>query len=853
MQRRSNKEKSIGEHFTFFLVKNGHLDDEYSIHKKKLKEVFTSEYLAKHHVIAEPWKLMEILYRANCIIDKRKKKKKNINSSSEEIVTFKAQRVQEIVTNYGQKSEEAALDKSLSIPIVKVYVTQQHAFQTKFEKNPGSTETECKLCRKKFRNAADYEDHRNLEIHKIRETYRLDRRYLRTNQNIHVQPRQESDDQSDEIILRENSRGSLPIEIKNTSSTMSISLDFEFLKSQAYMYPLVLKLSTNKNDSSYVLKELIFHIQSEFMDDLKPSSPYKKPLKPVQKHINERPLGQFTLPQPLRRVINHGLKEFKNMPEIDVKKLQEVKSLLQLDSAVQVSQLLTKEKYSKFFSLLLYFEEHQMSIDIHMYDSDDRTMQEVKENKKLLSLKVPGLSENRPSVLRGDKVHVTIQGDDSVKYEGNVHKVLESEVWLGFNKSLREKFIQDMKFHVEYTINRLPMRVQHRALSMIHGHGVSHILFPTQYSLNTNNTKVSTWYNKKLAGNPEQQQAVRNIVSGTAYPAPYLIFGPPGTGKTVTVCEAITQLYYLKPDEHILVCAPSNSAADEITKRLLSTAQGNIPESGVFRMYAASRNPINIPPEFKKCCNFEREFFYPPKKDILKYRIVVVTLMTAGRLVSGGIPAGHFSHLFIDESGQALEPETVIPLAGMLTSEREKGISLLERLMLHCDLYKRNEKQIYFNIQEIEVIASYVEKILDDKFCGRKLNPADIGIITPYRKQGQEHLVIIISTVRSTMELLDEDYKFHLGFLKNPKRFNVALTRAKALLIVVGDPNVLQCDVNWRELITFCKDHGSYKGCQFNLTDIPMPVEDLTFNLSSLKIDSIDNKLADGPQWRGDI
>lgn len=33
--------------------------------------------------------------------------------------------------------------------------------------------------------------------------------------------------------------------------------------------------------------------------------------------------------------------------------------------------------------------------------------------------------------------------------------------------------------------------------------------------------------------------------------------------------------------------------------------------------------------------------------------------------------------------------------------------------------------------------------------------------------------------------------KYYLGFLSNPKRFNVAITRAKALLIVVGNPHVL--------------------------------------------------------------
>ncbi len=39
--------------------------------------------------------------------------------------------------------------------------------------------------------------------------------------------------------------------------------------------------------------------------------------------------------------------------------------------------------------------------------------------------------------------------------------------------------------------------------------------------------------------------------------------------------------------------------------------------------------------------------------------------------------------------------------------------------------------------------------------------------------QGQERKIIIISTVRSQVELLKEDFEFNLGFLKNPKRCSV--------------------------------------------------------------------------------
>lgn len=45
--------------------------------------------------------------------------------------------------------------------------------------------------------------------------------------------------------------------------------------------------------------------------------------------------------------------------------------------------------------------------------------------------------------------------------------------------------------------------------------------------------------------------------------------------------------------------------------------------------------------------------------------------------------------------------------------------------------------------------------------------------------------------MRSNESLESDDLQSALGFLSNPKRFNVAVTRPKALLLIVGNPHIL--------------------------------------------------------------
>jgi len=67
--------------------------------------------------------------------------------------------------------------------------------------------------------------------------------------------------------------------------------------------------------------------------------------------------------------------------------------------------------------------------------------------------------------------------------------------------------------------------------------------------------------------------------------------------------------------------------------------------------------------------------------------------------------------------------------------------------------------------------------------------------------------------VRSSDEYLEFDAKYNLGFLANPRRFNVAITRAQALLIVIANPFVLATDPTGVSFLRYCRRTTPTTGC----------------------------------------
>lgn len=125
--------------------------------------------------------------------------------------------------------------------------------------------------------------------------------------------------------------------------------------------------------------------------------------------------------------------------------------------------------------------------------------------------------------------------------------------------------------------------------------------------------------------------------------------------------------------------------------------------------------------------------------------------------------------------------------------------------------------------------AANVEKIVT-KFLRASVKPEQIGVITPYEGQraylaqymqyqgslhtklyqeievasvdafqGREKDIIIMSCVRSNEHQ-------GIGFLNDPRRLNVALTRSKYGIIIVGNPKVLSKQQLWNHLLNFYKE-----------------------------------------------
>lgn len=201
--------------------------------------------------------------------------------------------------------------------------------------------------------------------------------------------------------------------------------------------------------------------------------------------------------------------------------------------------------------------------------------------------------------------------------------------------------------------------------------------------------KVNGFYDTDL--NQVQRQAVSDIVA-PGHTIPYLISGPPGTGKTKTIVESALQVLRHNDHARILLCAPSNAAADTLVRRL----KAHLLPNKMFRLNSDKRTFAEVPQTILQYCFVENDkFALPAIEKLMQYRIVVATCSDAAilskakvtnvniqyardhfekylNLRSGPASASLFwTHLLIDEAAQASEPETLVPIEVVLPLHRD--------------------------------------------------------------------------------------------------------------------------------------------------------------------------------------
>ncbi|XP_022109839.1 helicase with zinc finger domain 2-like isoform X2 [Acanthaster planci] len=206
---------------------------------------------------------------------------------------------------------------------------------------------------------------------------------------------------------------------------------------------------------------------------------------------------------------------------------------------------------------------------------------------------------------------------------------------------------------------------------------------------------------------PHQERAVKFISrhkgkqgESTAAVGPVLVCGPFGTGKTHTLATAVKRTLEAHADSKILICTHSNSAADlYITEHLHKLVEaGEIKQ--MIRVYTKIRDIKTIAENVRKYTKITDDKVQTPTLREIKASSVVITTLTTSHTLDSTELYGHFTHILIDEAGQALETEVLQPLT--LATANTCVVLAGDHLQICPKVFSRVARHAKFHVSLLE-------------------------------------------------------------------------------------------------------------------------------------------------------
>ncbi|XP_038069639.1 probable helicase with zinc finger domain [Patiria miniata] len=355
-------------------------------------------------------------------------------------------------------------------------------------------------------------------------------------------------------------------------------------------------------------------------------------------------------------------------------------------------------------------------------------------------------------------------------YECTITEKGKGEIYLTLPKTcvdaLKLKTSTEFKVELQFQLNRLPLCEMHYAVDK---QPDMSMLFPNvKNSCSIPWTPSKQWdQNMDPRLNAKQREAIIAMTTplNNRLP-PIFLVGPYGTGKTFTLAHA-TKLILQQPNTRILICTHSNSAADLYIKDYLHAyVEAGFTAARPLRIYFKDRWVPTVHPLVRLYCvmsEAQDKFAMPSKEEVIKARVVVATLSTSRFLSHLDLGQGFFTHILIDEAAQAMECETIMPLAlanlntrivlagdymqispevhSDFARDRNLHISLLERLY---DLYPAQHPckiLLCENYRSHEAIVRYTSRLFYDSkllASGKQAAHGDWYPLTFFTTRGED-------------------------------------------------------------------------------------------------------------------